>query len=128
MDFIEKNSGIVSDVIVRIIDCALGESGSVQTSKSKRTAISDVKSELKRLVDKLKSTESQYIRCVAPNLNNEKGIFNEQLVINQLNNSSTVAYAEFMAYTSRVSIQTIIDFCSFNPLNGNKKNEPSLCA
>lgn len=128
MDFIEKNSEMVPDAIVRIIGDTLGEFGLVRSNKSKRTAISDVKSELKQLIEELKNTESQYIRCVVPNLHKEKRIFDDQLVINQLNSSSTIAYAEFMTYASRVSIQGIIDFCSFNPHNGNnKKRTVSVC-
>lgn len=68
------------------------------------------------------SQELHYIRCVLPNSNRKKGTFEDQLVLNQLNTSSVVAYAEFMKYPARVDLKTVSNFC------GSLRNSyPHIC-
>lgn len=61
MDFVEKNSDIIPDAIVDIIDFLLGEEGieqSTRTSvrKSKGTTITAMKKELNQFIEELKNT------------------------------------------------------------------------
>lgn len=54
-----------------------------------------------------------FIRCIQPNNEKQCGVFNEDMVLKQLNTTSTMAYAQFMCfgYPKRIALEELIKKC-----------------
>lgn len=54
-----------------------------------------------------------FIRCILPNHDKKNGKFEEELVLNQLNTSCTVSYANFIrfGYSKSVAFEEFVEKC-----------------
>lgn len=54
-----------------------------------------------------------FIRCILPNNDKEKGMFEENLILKQMNTSCTVSFAKFIrfGYSKRIQFQEVFEKC-----------------